>query len=78
MSGKVATSAPIQTFSRFALLEEDSAESDEEKKAAEEKKDNAAKNAKKRARRKKKAAAEANEVSLLIYHVPLIFSCFQV
>merc|ERR1711973_700196 len=75
-SGKVASSAPIQTYSRFALLEEDSDASEEEKKE-EEKKNNAAKNAKKRARKKKKAAAETNELRNLAFSKPVSAKVIQ-
>jgi len=77
-SGKVAPSAPIQTYSRFALLEEESDDSEEEKnKEAAEKKNNAAKNAKKRARKKKKAAAETNELRNLAFSKPVSAKAIQ-
>lgn len=76
-SGKVAPSVPIQTYSRFSLLEEDSDDSDDEKKEVAAKKDNAAKNAKKRARRKKKAAAETNELRNLAFSKPVSAKAIQ-
>merc|ERR1712168_1601909 len=76
-SGKVAPSVPIQTYSRFSLLEEDSDESDEDKKETADKKNNAAKNAKKRARRKKKAAACTNELRNLAFSKPVSAKAIQ-
>ena len=55
-SGKVAHHPAVQTYSRFACLEEDSEEEKVEKETAE-KKTNAAKNAKRRARKKKEGSS---------------------
>jgi len=75
-SGKVAHQTPIQTYSRFALLEEDSEEEKVEKEATE-KKTNAVKNAKKRARKKKKAVAETNELRNLAFSKPVSAKAIQ-
>lgn len=75
-SGKVAHQSAIQTYSRFAALEEDSEEEKIEKENAE-KKNNAAKNAKRRARKKKKAVAETNDLRNLAFSKPVSAKVIQ-
>jgi len=70
------SNTPIQTYSRFALLEEDSEEEKVEKETVE-KKTNAAKNAKRRARKKKKAVEETNELRNLAFSKPVSAKAIQ-